>query len=280
MDIKEEISIEQIIKWRRYLHEHPEVSFKEVETAKYIYNELSKFPNLKLSTPTENSVVAILKGKNPGKTIALRADIDGLPIIEEADVDFKSKNHGVMHACGHDTHIAMLLGAVKYLSQIPEKLAGTVKFIFQPAEECPPGGAKCIVEAGIIDDVDFIFGLHIFPKIETGYIGIADGPLTASADIFEINIQGKGSHGSMPELSTDPILTGVEIVNNLNNIVSRNISPMDNAVISIGQFISGEVHNIIPDTANIKGTVRANNHKTRLFLKKRIEEVVEHVCKM
>ena len=281
MGIKEEkISIEQIIKWRRYLHEHPELSFKEVETAKYIYNELSKFPNLTLSTPTENSVVAILKGNNPGKTIALRADIDGLPIIEEADVDFKSQNHGVMHACGHDTHTAMLLGAVKYLSQIPEKLAGTVKFIFQPAEECPPGGAKCIVEAGIIDDVDFIFGLHIFPKIETGYIGIADGPLTASADIFEINIQGKGSHGSMPELSTDPILTGVEIVNNLNNIVSRNISPMDNAVISIGQFISGEVHNIIPDTANIKGTVRANNNKTRLFLKKRIEEVVEHVCTM
>lgn len=280
MNIKEKISIEQIIKWRRYLHEHPEVSFKEVETAKYIYNELSKFPNLILSTPTENSVVAILKGNNTGKTIALRADIDALPIVEEADVDFKSKNHGAMHACGHDTHTAMLLGAVKYLSQIPEKLAGTVKFIFQPAEECPPGGAKAIVEAGIIDDVDFIFGLHIFPRIETGHIGIVNGPLTASADIFEINIQGMGSHGSMPELAIDPILTGVEIINNLNNIVSRNISPMDNAVISIGQFVSGEVHNIIPDTADIKGTVRANNNKTRLFLKKRIEEVVEHVCKL
>ena len=280
MNIKEKIPVEEIIKWRRYLHQNPEVSFKEVETAKYIYNELSKFPNITLSTPTENSVVAILKGNNSGETIALRADIDALEILEEADVDFKSKNPGVMHACGHDTHVAMLLGAVKVLSEIPEKIKGTVKFIFQPAEECPPGGAKAIVEAGVLDDVDFIFGLHIFSGIESGNIGIINGPLTAAADIFEINIKGKGAHGSMPELSVDPILTGVEIINNLNNIVSRNISPMDNVVISIGQFTSGQAHNIIPDTAKIKGTVRSYNDETRLFTKKRIEEVVEHVCKM
>ena len=280
MNIKEKIPVEEIIKWRRYLHQNPEVSFKEVKTAKYIYNELSKFPNITLSTPTENSVVAILKGNNSGETIALRADIDALEILEEADVDFKSKNPGVMHACGHDTHVAMLLGAVKVLSEIPEKIKGTVKFIFQPAEECPPGGAKAIVEAGVLDDVDFIFGLHIFSGIESGNIGIINGPLTAAADIFEINIKGKGAHGSMPELSVDPILTGVEIINNLNNIVSRNISPMDNVVISIGQFTSGQAHNIIPDTAKIKGTVRSYNDETRLFTKKRIEEVVEHVCKM
>lgn len=280
MSIKEQIPVEEIIKWRRYLHEHPETSFNEVETAKYIYDELSKFSNLTLTTPTENSVVAILKGNSDGKVIALRADIDALLINEEAGVEFKSKNPGVMHACGHDTHTAMLLGAAKVLSEMEDKIAGTVKFIFQPAEECPPGGAKAIVEAGVLDDVDFVFGLHIFTRIPTGAIGIVEGPLTASSDIFDIHIKGKGAHGSMPELSIDPILTGVEIINNLNNIVSRNISPMDNAVISIGQFMSGQAHNIIPDTADIKGTVRTNNPETRLFIKNRIEEVVESVCKM
>lgn len=280
MDIKDKIPVEDIIKWRRHIHENPEISFNETETAKYIYKELSKLPNLILSTPTENSVVAILNGNTDGETIALRADIDALPIVEEAEVDFKSKNIGVMHACGHDTHAAMLLGAAKALAQMPDKLRGNVKFIFQPAEECPPGGAKAIVDAGILEDVDFVFGLHIFPSIPTGAIGIVNGPLTAAADVFDIHIQGKGAHGSMPELAIDPILTGVEIINNLNNIVSRNIAPMDNAVISIGQFVSGQVHNIIPDTADIKGTVRTHNKETRMFIKKRIEEVVEHVCKM
>ncbi len=280
MNSQTNLPIEDMVKWRRHLHENPELSFHEVETAKYIYQLLKTFPNLELTTPTENSVVAILKGAKPGKTIALRADIDALPIVEEADVAFPSQNEGVMHACGHDTHTAMLLGACKVLTSMQEKIAGTVKFIFQPAEEVPPGGAKFLVEAGVMKDVDLVFGIHIFPKIPVGVVAIRKGALTAAADIFELKIQGIGSHGSTPELAIDPILVGVEIITNLNNIISRNIAAFDNAVLSIGEFTSGNSANVIPDTAKIQGTVRTNDPAVRTLMKKRIEEIIEHVTKM
>lgn len=267
-----------MVTWRRYLHQHPELSFEEVETAKYIKQILADFPNLEVKMITENSVVAILKGTKPGKTIALRADIDALPIIEEADVEFPSENPGVMHACGHDTHTAMLLGAVKTLTGMQDEIAGTVKFIFQPAEEEPPGGAKLLVEAGVMDDVDMVFGLHIAPNIPTGMIGTRKGALTAASDVFTLKIQGKGSHGSTPELAIDPILIGVEVINNLNHIVSRNISPFSNVVISIGEFNAGKKANVIPDTAQIQGTVRTNNKEVRVFVKKRIEEIIDGIC--
>lgn len=267
-----------MVTWRRYLHQHPELSFEEVETAKYIKQILADFPNLEVKMITENSVVALLKGTKPGKTIALRADIDALPIIEEADVEFPSENPGVMHACGHDTHTAMLLGAVKTLTGMQDEIAGTVKFIFQPAEEEPPGGAKLLVEAGVMDDVDMVFGLHIAPNIPTGMIGTRKGALTAASDVFTLKIQGKGSHGSTPELAIDPILIGVEVINNLNHIVSRNISPFSNAVISIGEFNAGKKANVIPDTAQIQGTVRTNDKEVRVFVKKRIEEIIDGIC--
>ncbi|MBO0440656.1 M20 metallopeptidase family protein [Candidatus Enterococcus ikei] len=269
-----------MIKWRRHLHRHPELSFHEVETAKYIKSILAEFPNLEVSSLTENSVIAILKGNKPGKTIALRADIDALPIVEESDVDFPSENHGVMHACGHDTHTAMLLGAVKVLTEMQDKIAGTVKFIFQPAEEEPPGGAKLLVEAGVMDDVDMVFGLHIMPNIPVGMVGTRKGPASAASDVFTLKIQGKGSHGSTPDLSVDPIMIGVEIINNLNNIVSRNISPFDNAVISIGEFNGGKTANVIPDTVQIQGTVRTNNKEVRAFIQQRIEAIIDGICKM
>lgn len=280
MNSQTNLPIEDMVKWRRHFHENPELSFHEVETAKYIYQLLKTFPNLELTTPTENSVVAVLKGANPGKTIALRADIDALPIFEEADVSFPSQNDGVMHACGHDTHTAMLLGACKVLTSMQEKIAGTVKFIFQPAEEVPPGGAKFLVEAGVMEDVDLVFGIHIFPKIPVGVVAIRTGALTAAADIFELKIQGVGSHGSTPELAIDPILVGVEIVSNLNNIISRNIAAFDNAVLSIGEFTSGNSANVIPDTAKIQGTVRTNDPTVRKMMRKRIEEIIEHVTQM
>ncbi|ALR99957.1 peptidase M20 [Enterococcus silesiacus] len=278
--IQEQMPQADMVKWRRYLHRHPELSFHEVETAKYIQKVLADFPNLEVSSLTENSVIAILKGNKPGKTIALRADIDALPIMEEADVDFPSKNPGVMHACGHDTHTAMLLGAAKVLSGMQDKIAGTVKFIFQPAEEEPPGGAKLLVEAGIMDDVDMVFGLHIAPNIPVGMVGTRKGAASAASDVFTLKIQGKGSHGSTPDLSVDPIMIGVEIINNLNNIVSRNISPFDNAVISIGEFNAGKTANVIPDTAKIQGTVRTNNKEVRQFIQKRIEGIIDGICKM
>ncbi|WP_430602072.1 hypothetical protein IGJ02_002285 [Enterococcus sp. DIV0724b] len=279
-NIQEKMPQADMIKWRRHLHRYPELSFHEVETAKYIKKVLADFPNIEVSSLTENSVIAILKGNRPGKTIALRADIDALPIVEESDVDFPSENPGVMHACGHDTHTAMLLGAIKVLSEMQDKIAGTVKFIFQPAEEEPPGGAKLLVEAGVMDDVDMVFGLHIAPNIPVGMVGTRKGPASAASDVFTLKIQGKGSHGSTPDLSVDPIMIGVEIINNLNNIVSRNISPFDNAVISIGEFNAGKTANVIPDTAQIQGTVRTNDKEIRQFIKKRIEGIVDSICKM
>lgn len=279
-NILEEMPQADMVKWRRHLHRHPELSFEEVETAKYIKQVLAEFPHLEVKSLTENSVIAILKGSKPGKTIALRGDIDALPIIEESDVEFPSENPGVMHACGHDTHTAMLLGAIKTLTGMQDKIAGTVKFIFQPAEEEPPGGAKLLVEAGVMDDVDMVFGLHIAPNIPTGMIGTRKGALTAASDVFTLKIQGKGSHGSTPELAIDPILIGVEVINNLNHIVSRNVSPFSNVVISIGEFNAGKKANVIPDTAQIQGTVRTNDKEVRMFVKKRIEETIAGICEI
>lgn len=271
---------QEMVEWRRHLHEHPELSFHEVETAKYIKGILAKFSHLTIETLTENSVIATLKGSKPGKTIALRADIDALPIMEESDVSFPSKNPGVMHACGHDTHTAMLLGAIKTLAGMQDKIAGTVKFIFQPAEEEPPGGAKLLVEAGVMDDVEEVFGLHIAPNIPVGVIGVRAGSLTAASDLVKITIHGKGSHGSTPELSIDPIMIGVELISNLNNIVSRNISPFANVVISIGAFNAGKTANVIPSEAHIQATVRTNDPAVREVVKKRIEEIIHGVCTM
>lgn len=280
MDLKEKMPQEKMVKWRRHLHKHPELSFHEYETARYIEEILKSYSELTIQKLTETSVVAVLKGAKPGKTIALRADIDALPITEEADVEFKSENPGVMHACGHDTHTAMLLGAVDTLVKMQDDLSGTVKFIFQHAEELPPGGAVELVRAGVMDDVDMVFGLHIFPMIPTGMIGISPGAFSSASDIATLLIKGKGAHGSMPDLAVDPILIGSEIVVNLNHIISRNVSPLANSVISVGAFHSGTVANIIPDTAQLELTIRNNDPKVREFVKNRMEEVIAGVCKM
>lgn len=280
MDLKEKMPQEKMVKWRRHLHKHPELSFHEYETVRYIEEILKSYSELTIQKLTETSVVAVLKGAKPGKTIALRADIDALPITEEADVEFKSENPGVMHACGHGTHTAMLLGAVDTLVKMQDDLSGTVKFIFQHAEELPPGGAVELVRAGVMDDVDMVFGLHIFPMIPTGMIGISPGAFSSASDIATLLIKGKGAHGSMPDLAVDPILIGSEIVINLNHIISRNVSPLANSVISVGAFHSGTVANIIPDTAQLELTIRNNDPKVREFVKNRMEEVIAGVCKM
>lgn len=276
----EKMPQEDMVNWRRHFHKHPELSFQEVETAAYIKNVLERFPNLEVSSLSETSVIAYLRGNKPGKTVALRADIDALPVEEESDIDFRSENPGVMHACGHDTHASILLGAAEVLSGMQDKIVGTVKFIFQPAEEEPPGGAKLLVEAGVMDDVDMVFGLHIVPGLPTGMVGVRKGPASAAADVFSLKIQGKGSHGSTPELSIDPIMIGVEIINNFNNIISRNVGAFDNAVLSIGEFNSGSTHNVIPDTARIQGTVRTNKEETRIMIKERIESIATNICEM
>lgn len=274
------VSKENIINWRRHLHRHPELSFHEVETSNYIYNILESFGVYKLERLTPTSVLATLETGRPGKTIALRADIDALPIHEEAEVEFISETDGVMHACGHDAHTSMLLGAAEVIATMTDQLNGTLKLIFQHAEELAPGGAQELVKAGVMDGVDMVFGLHVAPMIPTGAVVYLDGPLTAASDAFILNIQGKGAHGSMPDLSIDPINIGVEIVNSINHIVSREINAFDTAVISIGKFAGGSAPNIIPDTVEIQGTVRTLLPDTRTFVEERIKSVIEHITAM
>ncbi|SJZ70068.1 amidohydrolase [Pilibacter termitis] len=279
-NLLEIIPTAEIVAWRRYLHAHPELSFHEVETANYIENVLKTFPNLEISRPIENGIVATLKGGKEGKTIAFRADIDALPIQEESDVEFISQNDGVMHACGHDTHTAILLGAVKVLCTMPEKISGTIKFIFQPAEETPPGGAILMVKSGILDDVDKIYGLHIFPRIPAGAIGYSYGAMTAASDLLTLEIIGQGAHAMAPEFAIDPITIGAEIIQAINNVMARRVAPTETAVCSWGKFQSGSEHNVIPERATLLASVRTRNPELRESLKTMIEETIEGICKM
>lgn len=274
------IPTDQIIEWREYLHQHPELSFKEFKTSQYIYDTLSTFPNLQLTRPTPTSVVATLVGTaGEGKTIALRADMDALPIKEESNVDFKSLNDGVMHACGHDTHVAMLLGAASVLSGMKDEIAGTVKFIFQHAEEQVPGGAHELVDVGVLKDVDQIFGIHILPRLKAGSLGVVTtGYTTTAADGFFLKIQGKGSHASTPELSIDPIIVGSHLVMALQTIVSRNVPAHEMAILSVGEFHSGQAPNIIADTANLSCSIRTTNEEIRTLMEKRVREVVDNIA--
>ena len=278
MDILKMINTQKVVEWRRHLHAHPEVSFKEFETTEYLVQQLAQYPEIEIIRPAATGLLAVLKGGKPGKTIGLRADIDALPITEEADVSFKSKNPGVMHACGHDCHTAMLLGAIDVLYGMRDELCGTVKFIFQHAEEHPPGGAVDFVKSGILDDIEAFYGSHVFVDSPAGVIKIATGPISANADTFKITLQGKGSHAAKPEKGIDTLLIGTEIVQALHFIVSRNVSAFDNAVVTIGAFNTGHAHNIIPDTAEILGTVRTTNQETRETIKKRIEDTINGIC--
>lgn len=270
---------ETIINWRHWLHQHPELAFQEYETSQYIVNALTEMGNIEVIRPTKTSVLGIIKGEKPGKTIGLRADIDALPISEESDLPYKSQTEGVMHACGHDTHAAMLLGAAAILSKITDQLHGTVKLIFQHAEELTPGGALDIIASGCLDDVDYFYGSHVFAPKTVGTFETISGPCMASQDSFNLRIQGKGAHGSMPEQSIDPIMIGANIVMNLNQIVSRNVGPLQNVVISMGRFTSGNIFNIIPDTAELEGTIRTNTKETRAFVEQRIRDVIDGICK-
>ncbi|OMF60814.1 N-acyl-L-amino acid amidohydrolase [Paenibacillus sp. FSL R5-0490] len=269
----------EVIEWRRYLHENPELSFQEVHTANYVYKKLESFGGLDLSRPTETSVLARLKGSKPGRVIALRADMDALPIGEKTGLPFASKNAGVMHACGHDAHTSMLLGAAKLLTEDKENLSGEIVFIFQHAEELPPGGARELVAAGVMEGIDQVVGLHLMATIPFGTIGIRDGAITSASDIFEITVQGKGGHASTPELTVDPVAAGAQIVSGLNHIVARSVGPLDSAVVSVTRFHGGEAFNVIPDTVEIGGSVRVLDNTTRELVKKRISETAEGIAR-
>lgn len=269
---------DQVISWRRHLHQNPEVSYHEGETSQFIYSTLLTFRNLEVTRPTKTSVMARLIGKKPGKVIALRADMDALPIQEETKLDYASQKPGVMHACGHDAHIAMLLGVAKIFSEIQEDLTGELRFIFQHAEELfPPGGAEELVEAGVMEGVDTIIGGHVWSPLEVGKIGLTYGPMMASPDSFYLTINGKGGHGAMPHQTIDAILIGAEVVVNLQHIVSRNIDPLDQVVISVCRFEGGSTNNILPNKVQIDGTIRTLSPKLREEVPLLLDRIVKGV---
>lgn len=268
---------EQLIEWRRHFHRYPELSFQEEKTSQFIYDILQTIPHLEISRPTKYSIMARLTGKRPGKTIAIRADMDALPIREENQFEFVSKNPGVMHACGHDGHIAMLLGTVYTLVEQREKIQGEIRFLFQHAEENFPGGAGEMVAAGVMEDVDYIIGAHLWASLEVGKVGVIYGPAMAAPDVFKITIEGKGGHAGIPHETVDSIAIGTQVVTQLQQIVSRLTDPLDSLVLSVTQFHAGTTHNVIPEQAKIEGTVRSLKHELREQTAQRIENIVKHI---
>jgi len=268
----------QVIEWRRTLHQHPEVSFEEVWTSQFIYDTLVSFGNLTVSRPTKTSVMARLIGTQPGKVLALRADIDALPVQEENDLPYASQNPGVMHACGHDGHASILLGAAKTLSQFKDSIKGEVRFIFQCAEEIPPGGACEMVKAGVMEGVDQVIALHLFSFASVGQFAIGHGVVSSANDRFQIKIQGKGGHSSMPNVTIDPIAIGSQVITNLQHIVSRQNDPTEKLVISVTTFHGGDVFNVIPDSITMTGSVRSFNPELRKNVPILMERIIKGVC--
>jgi len=264
---------DQIITWRREFHENPELSGEEIRTSERVCEELKKV-NIEVKRIGKTGVLGILEGNKPGKTVALRADMDALPVQEANNIPYKSKNKGIMHACGHDGHTAMLLGAAKLLSQMRDKIKGRVKFIFQPAEESAQG-ASMMIKGGAIEGVDAILGIHLWADLAVGKVSVDSGPRMASTDMFKITIKGKGGHGSMPHQGVDAILAGSAVAMNLQSIVSREIGPLEPAVVTIGKFCGGERWNILCDKVLMEGTARCFNNQVRDNFPVMIERVTK-----
>ncbi len=266
-----------IIGLRRYFHRFPEPSWKEINTSEKIKKELTKL-KIPFKTIAKTGVIATIKGSLLGKTIGLRADIDALEIQELNDIEYKSNNRGLMHACGHDGHIAMLLGAAKILKNFQNNIRGEIKLVFQPAEELGEG-AKKIMESGELDNIENIFGIHLWSGSPTGKIAIKKGEMMAAADEFIIEVEGKGGHASLPHQGIDAALVSSSIVVNLQSIVSREISPMDTVVVSVGKIESGTRYNIIAHKGIIEGTVRTFNNKVRKKVFTKIKRIIKHTAK-
>ena len=254
---KLEAKASQMVETRRYLHENPELSFKEEHTAKLI-EDFYKDKDVKVTSNVGNGygIIVEINGRGPGRTIGLRADFDALPIQEEADVPFKSKNDGVMHACGHDMHTSYLLTLGEALIELKDEWSGTVKLIHQHAEEVPPGGAKSIVESGILDDLDEVYGIHVFPMLDTGTIGLIEGNAMAGRSNFDLTIQGRGGHGAVPQSTRDALVAGAYFITEAQTIVSRRMNPMDSVVVSVTAFDAPGGYNVIQDKVVLRGTVR------------------------
>src|SRR3954453_12386903 len=268
---------EDVITWRRHFHRNPEPSFQEEQTSRFVHETLESFPALQVSRPTRTSVMGHLRGGRPGPVLAIRADMDALPIQEENDFEFASRRAGVMHACGHDAHTAMLLGTAKVLSALREQLPGEVRFLFQHAEELFPGGADEMIEAGVMDGVDVVIGAHVWSPLEAGRIGIVYGPAMAAPDTFWITVHGRGGHAALPHQTVDPIVAGAQVVSSLQHIVSRGSDPLSTVVVSVTRFVAGTTHNVIPGTVEMQGTVRSFEPALRARLPELMERYVKGI---
>lgn len=268
---------DEFVQIRRHLHAHPELSYKEFETSKFVQQKLKEF-GIKYTVIATTGVAGIIEGKNPTKKIiALRADMDALPITEKNEVEYRSKNEGVMHACGHDVHTTCLLGAAKMLNELKEEWEGTVKLIFQPGEEKNPGGASLMIKEGVLENPkpDSIIALHVHPNLEVGKLSFRGGMVMASADEIYITIKGKGGHAAAPQLTSDTILAASQVVVNLQQVVSRFNNPFNPSVLSITSFQGGNTTNVIPSEVKLMGTFRAMNEEWRF----KAHEIIKNICK-
>jgi amidohydrolase len=268
---------EQVVAWRRHLHRNPEPSFEEHETARFVAETLEGFGGLEVERPTATSVMARLVTGRPGPVVALRADIDALPIAEESGVEFASERPGVMHACGHDGHTAMLLGAARALSEAAPA-GGEVRFLFQHAEELAPGGARDMVAAGVMDGVDLVYGCHLWAPLAYGKVVARPGAFMAAADFFRLTITGRGGHAGLPHTADDTIAAAAAVVTELQHVVSRRIDPLQPAVVTVGSFHAGDAPNVIPGRAELTGTTRSFDAGVRERLPELIEQVARGVC--
>jgi amidohydrolase len=271
----------QLVEWRRQIHQKPELGFQEKITAEFISQKLQNWGIEHQVGIAQTGIVAIIKGEKSthGKVLAIRADMDALPIQELNEVPYCSQRDGIMHACGHDGHTAIAIGTAYYLHQHRQDLNGTVKIIFQPAEE-GPGGAKPMIAAGVLNnpDVDAIIGLHLWNNLPLGTVGVRPGALMAAVELFRCTIFGKGGHGAIPHQTVDSLVVAAQIVSALQTIVSRNINPLDSAVVTVGELHAGTAVNVIADTAKMGGTVRYFNPDLAGFFKERIEKIIAGIC--
>ncbi|WP_035172147.1 M20 metallopeptidase family protein [Caldanaerobius polysaccharolyticus] len=270
---------DEIFAIRRHLHKHPELSFEEKNTAEFICQYLKKLDVYYESDIAGNGIIGLLKGSRGERTYAFRADMDALPVIEETNVEYASANEGVMHACGHDGHMAILLGLARYLSCVKNKLKENVMLIFEPAEE-QTGGALNLIKSGVFDryKVDGIFGYHIYPDIPEGSIGLKSGPLMAMAVEIDVDIYGKSSHGAMPHKGRDAIVTASQFIQQVQTVVSRKVDPLENAVITFGRIYGGNVRNVVSDRVRLEGTIRALKKEVFLDIKAALQEISKGLC--
>ena len=270
--------LQHMINLRETIHMYPEDGFSEFTTSKIIIEELEKLGIKVQKNVAKTGVVGLIEGKYPGKTVLLRADMDALKIQEQADVEYKSKIDGMMHACGHDGHVAGLLGAAMILNELKDNLHGNVKLVFQPAGE-RDGGALPMIEEGVLENpkVDAAFAAHLWGYLNEGEVHLKEGPMMASPDIFNIKVIGKGGHGAVPQESIDPIVITCQIVNSLQTIVSRKINPLDPVVITCGRIQGGDCHNVIPNEVELEGTIRTFNEETRNWVPKVMEDLIRGI---